>query len=165
VLHRVLDDWLEQQRRRARVADARRHVDRHAKTILEPRALDFRVRLDDLEPPGGVVCSPSDRRTPRSSAVSCISVSSATRRGLNQITDRRQRVEEEVRVSLRPQRAQLRLGRQLRDLLLAHFALVALRADADAVDPARGGDRRRIDAERSSESSRLPPVSSAMMNA
>ena len=90
-----------------------------------------------------VVNSPSERSTLRSSAVSRISVvERAGRRGLNQVADRRQRVEQEMRIDLRAQRPQLGLGGQLADLLLAQLARVALVREADRVDAA-ADERRR----------------------
>jgi hypothetical protein len=79
---------------------------------------------------------------------------------LNQIADRRQRVEEKMRVDLRAERPELGLGRQLRDFLLAPLAFVPFvrsrmasmrRPISDAIAPR---------AARSSESSRRPPMSS-----
>ena len=85
------------------------------------------------------------------------------RRRLNQVADRRQRVEQEVRVDLRAQRAQLGFGRQLADLLLAQLALVALARDPDGVDAPRDDHARSPRAcATSSDSRRRPPVSGAI---
>ena len=48
-----------------------------------------------------------------------------------------------MRVELRAERAQLGLGRELRDLLLADLARVALAGEANRVDATRGQHRQR----------------------
>ena len=93
-----------------------------------------------------MVNSPSDRSTPRSSAVSRSSVfERARRRRLDQVADGRQRVEQEVRIDLRAQRLQLGLGRQLLHLLFAQLRLVALVREADRVDAARRDPEHRVE--------------------
>ena len=112
-------------RRSSRASDAR---------TGRARCRDTTSTISSSRP--SVVNSPSDLRTPRSSDVSRNSVSKrAGRRRLNQVADGRQRVEQEVRVDLRPQRAQLRFCCQLADFLFANFAVVPFVGDADRVDP------------------------------
>ena len=55
----------------------------------------------------------------------------------DEMTDRRQRVEQKVRVDLRPQRPELRFGRQSPDVLFAKGLLMAFLLDADGVHAAR----------------------------
>src|SRR5207244_9015653 len=56
------------------------------------------------------------------------------RRRLDQVADGGQRVEKEVRIDLRTKSAQLRLTRQLADLLFANFSSVSLVRDSDRID-------------------------------
>src|SRR5689334_4492569 len=49
VLHRVLDERLEQQRWQANVAQPRGDVDGDAESMFEASALDIEIRLDEVE--------------------------------------------------------------------------------------------------------------------
>src|SRR5204862_5498939 len=55
---------------------------------------------------------------------------------LNQITDRRQRVEQEVRIDLAAERSQLRFGGKAADFLHADLAVRAFARQTDRIDPA-----------------------------
>ena len=136
-----------------------RHVDPDAQALLEARVLDVEVRLDQLElasERGELAFRAQHAAQQRRQAHQRLE--RAGRRRLNQIADRRQRVEEEVRVDLRAQRPQLGLGRELADLLLAQLALVAFRVSRMASIRRPSSDAIASSAAWSSESSRRPPT-------
>ena len=85
-----------------------------------------------------VVNSPSERSTPRSKRRQPQQrLQRAGRRRLDQVADGRERIEQEVRIDLGAQRAQLCFGGELADFLLADFAMVPLARDPDRVDATR----------------------------
>jgi hypothetical protein len=139
VLDRVLDERLQQQRRQRDVARVRRDVDRHAQPLLEARLLDVEVRGNQID----LVAQRRElrRRSPQDAAEHARQlhqrVERARRRVLDQIADRRERVEEKVRMELRAQRAQLRLGCEPLHLLFTQVAFDALACDTQPVDAAR----------------------------
>jgi len=49
MLHRVLHQRLEDERRKANAPQSCRHVDRDAQPVFKSSSLDIEVRLDDLE--------------------------------------------------------------------------------------------------------------------
>ena len=104
----------------ADVPQPRRDVDGDAQPMLEARALDIEVRLDDVQLAAergefafGSEDAAQQRRQPQQR------LQRARRRRLDQVADRRQRIEQEVRIDLGAERAQLGFGRQLADFLLA----------------------------------------------
>ena len=127
MLDGVLDERLQNERRHANVRSPARNVDVHAQALLEPGAFDVEVRLHHLELAAerrelsvGSQDAAQQRRQLQQ-RLEC-----AWRRGLDQVADRRQRVEEEVRIELCAQGAELGLGREPADFLLARLPLVAL---------------------------------------
>jgi len=110
VLDGVLDQRLHHQGRDLRPSQLARHVDAHAQALFETLALDVQVVLHELQ-------LSAERRelalgTQHAAKQRCQSQQRAQgpgRRGLDQVSDRRQRVEEEVRLQLRPQALQSRL--------------------------------------------------------
>ena len=160
VLDRILDQRLEDERRHPDVAQRRRHVDRTRRRCLEARALDIQVRLDEVDLPaerGELAFGAQDAAQQRGEPHQRLQ--RPRRRRLDQVADGRQRVEEEVRIDLRAQGAQLRFGGELAVVLLAELALVTFPRDAKRVDAARDQDRDRLQAAVSSDSSRRPPWS------
>ena len=140
MFHGILDDRLEDERRNANRRQAGRHFDLDPQPLLEARALDVEIGLDDFELASERgEFSFRSQHGPQQRGEPHQRVERARRRGLDQVADRGQRVEQEMRIDLRAQRPELRFGRELADLLLADLALVALVGDADAVD-APGGD-------------------------
>ena len=137
VLDGVLDDRLQQQRRQPERPQRLGHRHQHAQPLLESGALDLQIRLDQLELTSErrhLALGPQHAAQQRGQTHQ--RVERALRRRLNQVADRRQRVEQEVRVDLRSQRAQLRFGGELADLLFADPPVVSLAGDADRIDAA-----------------------------
>ena len=126
------------------IAQPRRDVDGDAQPMLKARLLDIEVRLDDVQ-------FASERRefafgsehAPQQGRQTHQRLQRARRRRLDQVSDRRERIEQEMRIELRAERAQLGLRRQLADFLLAKSAIVPLGRDPDGVDATRHdhGDR------------------------
>ncbi len=90
-----------------------------------------------------VANSPSPcRRTPRSSAVNCSKVfHRAVRRSLNQVADGCQGIEEEMRIDLSAEGAELGFRRQFVHLLLVEVAHAAFVNDAHRINPPRDHHR------------------------
>ena len=143
MLHRVLDDRLQQQRRDPKALQPGGNVESDAQALVEARALDVEVRLDEIHLAAkrrelglGSEHAAQQRRQPHQR------VERAAWRRLNEIADRRERVEEEVRIDLRAQRAQLGFGHQPADFLLAELALVPFARQANRVDAVSGAERK-----------------------
>jgi hypothetical protein len=49
VLHRVLHNWLQDQRRQTDEAQFRRHVEGHPESLFEARAFNVEIRFDHIE--------------------------------------------------------------------------------------------------------------------
>ena len=101
---------------------ARRDVDGDAQAMLEARLLDIQVRLDDVQLASerrefafGSEHAAQQGRQPHQR------LQRARRRRLDQIANRRQRIEQKVRIDLRAERAQLGFCGQLADFLFAKF--------------------------------------------
>jgi hypothetical protein len=150
VLHGIFHERLQDERRHTHGAQTKRHVNRHAQAVFKPRPLDVEIRLDDVN------FSPQGRKL----ALRCEHASQQgreaqqrierSRRGrLNQVTNGRQRVEEEVWIDLCAERFQLRFSRKLADFLFADLAIEPLAGDSNGVDSPRhsygdGLERRDI---------------------
>ena len=128
-----------------RAAERGRHVDPHPQAIFEPGVLDIQVRLDQLQLAAErrelafrSQHAAQERGQPHQRR------ERARRRGLDQVADGGERVEQEVRVDLGAQRPQLGLAGQLADFLLAQLARVALVRDSRIASmrrPTSDGDR------------------------
>ncbi len=103
MLDGVLDERLQHERRETNVAQPRRHGNRHPEPLFEAGALDVEVRLDQLEfPPERRDLALRAQHGPEQAGQPQEGLERPGRRGLNEIADRGERVEQEVRVDLGP---------------------------------------------------------------
>ena len=127
---------LQEQRRHAEAANRRRHVDRDLEPFFEPRTLDLEVRPDQVDFLGkrGELGRRATQHAPQNVRQAQERIDGAGRRGLDQIANRRQGIEEKVGVELGAKRPQLGFGREALHPLLAHVPLEPLVRDAKRVD-------------------------------
>ena len=130
VLDRVLDERLQHERRHADASRSRGGTSMRTRSRCSNRArsmsrydsIDLELAAERREFAFGSQHAAQQRRQPHQR------LERARRRRLNQVADRRQRVEEKVRIDLRAQRPQLGFGRELADLLLAESRARSARA-------------------------------------
>src|SRR4051812_18339240 len=107
-------------------------------TFLEARVLDGEIRRDDLQLvlEGNQLVGARAKHGAQQFSQPIERAERTFRRGLNEVTNGGERIEQEVRIQLRPERAELGFGGKAQDLLLSGLALVTLTRDADRVDAA-----------------------------
>jgi hypothetical protein len=142
MLHRVFHEGLNDQRRHANLPQAGGHVDGDPQPMLEAFALDVQIRFDEIELASErreLALRSQHRAQQRRQAHERLE--RPRRRCLNEVADGGQRIEQEMRIDLSPERSQLGFTRELADLLLPNFALIAFAGQTDRVDAAGHGDR------------------------